>query len=155
MERGALFRHFCVSKVITTALAHESGVIFHFFQELSNKQKSKAPRPKMTKIASGGSFRIRVWVGGGGRGRVMVGVIVWGEKCFRRSETFDFGWSLSFAVIKIMDFVHCIICFIIAIAKWKRTTLWATRAARKNDPNEKRRLAYPTQLTKQLGLYIS
>ena len=53
-ERGALFRHFCVSKVITTAHAHKSGVIFHFFQELSNKKKIKALRPKMTKIASRG-----------------------------------------------------------------------------------------------------
>ena len=54
MERGALFRHFCVSKVITTAHAHKSGVIFHFFQELSNKKKIKDLRPKMTKIASRG-----------------------------------------------------------------------------------------------------
>ena len=38
-ERGALSRHFCVFKVITTAHAHNSGVIFHFFQELSNKKK--------------------------------------------------------------------------------------------------------------------
>ena len=37
-ERGALFRHFCVSKVIATAHAHKSGVIFHFCQELSNKK---------------------------------------------------------------------------------------------------------------------
>ena len=50
-ERGALFQHFCVPKVITTARAHKSGIIFHFFQELSNK----ALRPKMTKIASTGS----------------------------------------------------------------------------------------------------
>ena len=49
------FSTFCVSKVITTAHAHKSGVIFHFFQELSNKQKIKALRPKMTKIASRGS----------------------------------------------------------------------------------------------------
>ena len=53
-ERGALFRHFCVSNVITTAHAHKSGVILHFFQELSNK-KIKALQPKMTKIASRGS----------------------------------------------------------------------------------------------------
>ena len=54
-ERGALFRHFCVSKVITTAHAHKSGVIFHFFQELSNK-KIKALRPKMTENSlKGGS----------------------------------------------------------------------------------------------------
>ena len=38
-ERGALFRHFCVSKAITSAHAHKSGVIFIFFQELSNKEK--------------------------------------------------------------------------------------------------------------------
>ena len=30
-KRGAFFRHFCVSKVITTAHAHKSGVIFHIF----------------------------------------------------------------------------------------------------------------------------
>ena len=48
-ERGALFRHFCVSKVIIAAHAHKSGVIFHFFQSFQ-----KALRPKMTKIASKG-----------------------------------------------------------------------------------------------------
>ena len=57
-ERGALFRHFCVSKVITTAHAHKSGVIFHFFPR-SFKKKIKALRPKMTKIASrGGSCQV-------------------------------------------------------------------------------------------------
>ena len=40
--------------MITTAHAHKSGVIFHIFQELSNK-KLKALRPKMTKIALRGS----------------------------------------------------------------------------------------------------
>ena len=39
-ERGALFQHFCVSKVITTAHAHKSGVIFHFFPR-AFKQKKK------------------------------------------------------------------------------------------------------------------
>ena len=29
-EQGAIFRHFCVSKVITTAHAHKSGVILHY-----------------------------------------------------------------------------------------------------------------------------
>ena len=54
-ERGALFRHFCVSKVITTAHAHKSGVIFHFFpRAFKQKKKIKALRPKMTKIASKG-----------------------------------------------------------------------------------------------------
>ena len=56
-ERGALFRHSWVSKVISTAHAHKSGVIFHFLQlqELSNKKNIKALRLKMTKIASRGS----------------------------------------------------------------------------------------------------
>ena len=57
-EQGAPFRHFCVSKVITTAHAHESGVIFPFFQELSRK-KIKALRPKMTKIASIGFYKTK------------------------------------------------------------------------------------------------
>ena len=57
-EWGALFRHFCVSKVITTAHAHKSGVIFHFFPRAFKQKKVKALRPKMTKIASrGGSCR--------------------------------------------------------------------------------------------------
>ena len=55
MERGALFRPFCICKVITTAHAHKSGVIFHIFQEPSNEKKIKALRPKMTKIATRGS----------------------------------------------------------------------------------------------------
>ena len=38
-ERGALFRHFCVSKVITTAHAHKSGVIFHFFSKSFQTKK--------------------------------------------------------------------------------------------------------------------
>ena len=59
-ERGALFRHFCVSKVITTAHAHKSGVIFHIFSRAFKQKKFKALRPKMTKIASG--------AGGGGGG---------------------------------------------------------------------------------------
>ena len=55
-ERGALFRHFCVSKVITTAHAQKVVSFFIFFQELSNKTKKiKTLRPKMTKIASRGS----------------------------------------------------------------------------------------------------
>ena len=37
-----------------SAHAHKSSVIFHFFQELSNKKKIKALRPNMTKIASKG-----------------------------------------------------------------------------------------------------
>ena len=63
-ERGALFRHFCVSKVITTAHAHKSGVIFHFFfQELSNK-KYKKLRPKKTKIASRTPFEANLVIFG-------------------------------------------------------------------------------------------
>ena len=56
-ERGALFRHFCVSKVITTAHAHKSGVIFHFFPRAFKQKKIKALRPKMTKIASRGPVK--------------------------------------------------------------------------------------------------
>ena len=48
------FSTFCVSKVITTAHAHKSGVIFHFFSRAFKQKKIKALRPKMTKIASGG-----------------------------------------------------------------------------------------------------
>ena len=39
MERGAFFRHFCVSKVITTAHAHKSGVIFHIFPRAFKQTK--------------------------------------------------------------------------------------------------------------------
>ena len=53
-EQGALFRHFWVSKVITTVHAHKSDVIFHIFTR-AFKQKIRALRPKMTKIASRGS----------------------------------------------------------------------------------------------------
>ena len=60
-ERGALFRHFCVSKVITTAHAHKSGVIFHFLPRAFKQKQNKALRPKMTKIASRGfPFFIRM-----------------------------------------------------------------------------------------------
>ena len=55
MERGALFRHFCVSKVVTTAHAHKSGVIFHIFPRAFKQKKIKALWLKMTKIASKGS----------------------------------------------------------------------------------------------------
>ena len=41
--------------MITTAHAHKSGVIFHFFpRAFKQKKKIKALRPKMTKIASRG-----------------------------------------------------------------------------------------------------
>ena len=40
--------------VITTAHAHKSGVIFHFFPRAFKQKKIKALRPKMTKIASKG-----------------------------------------------------------------------------------------------------
>ena len=39
-EWGALFRHFCVSQVITTAHAHKSGVIFHFFPRAFKQKKN-------------------------------------------------------------------------------------------------------------------
>ena len=38
-ERGALFWHFCVSKVITTAHAHKSGVTFHIFPRAFKQKK--------------------------------------------------------------------------------------------------------------------
>ena len=53
-ERGARFWHFCISKVIITAHAHKSGVIFHIFPRAFKPKKNKALRPKMTKIASRG-----------------------------------------------------------------------------------------------------
>ena len=55
-ERGALFRNFGVSKVITTAHTHKSGVIFHIFpRAFKQKKKIQALRPKMTKVTSRGS----------------------------------------------------------------------------------------------------
>ena len=60
MERGAFFRHFCVSKVITIAHAHKSGVIVHIFPRAFIRKKIKELRPKMIKIASRGG-------GGGGQ----------------------------------------------------------------------------------------
>ena len=36
----------------TSAHAHKSGVIFHFFKSFQTNKKIKALRPKMTKIAS-------------------------------------------------------------------------------------------------------
>ena len=38
-ERGALFWHFSISKVITTAHAHKSGVIFHIFPRAFKQKK--------------------------------------------------------------------------------------------------------------------
>ena len=52
-KRRVFFRHFCVSKVITTTQAHKIGVILHTFQQLS-KKKIKKLRPKTTKIDSRG-----------------------------------------------------------------------------------------------------
>ena len=54
MERGALFRHFCVSKVIATTQAHKSDVIFSFFPRAFKQKKNRVLRPKMTQIASRG-----------------------------------------------------------------------------------------------------
>ena len=41
--------------MITTAHAHKSGVIFHFFPRAFKQKKIKTLRPKVTKIASRGS----------------------------------------------------------------------------------------------------
>ena len=43
--------------MITIAHVHKSDVIFHIFQDLSNKIKIKELRPKTTKIASRGPER--------------------------------------------------------------------------------------------------
>ena len=60
-KRGAFFRHFCVSKVTTTAHALRSGVIFHFFpRAFKQTKKIKALRPKTTKGAQGGPALRRV-----------------------------------------------------------------------------------------------
>ena len=50
-KRGAFFRRFCVSKVITSVQAHKSGVIIHIFRR-AFKQKMQGAVTKMTKIAS-------------------------------------------------------------------------------------------------------
>ena len=54
------FDFFCVSKLIATAHAHKSGVIFHFFLRPFKQKKVKALRPKMTKIASSWGPALRV-----------------------------------------------------------------------------------------------
>ena len=54
------FDIFASPKVITTAHAHKSGVIFYFLPRAFKQKKIKALRPKMTKIASRGVL------GGGG-----------------------------------------------------------------------------------------
>ena len=53
---GARSPTFCVSKVITSAHAHKSGVIFHIFPRAFKQKKITALRPKMAKIASRGSY---------------------------------------------------------------------------------------------------
>ena len=40
-ERGGLFRHFCVSKVITTEHVHKTGVVFHIFLRALKQKKSR------------------------------------------------------------------------------------------------------------------
>ena len=47
--------------MITTAHAHKSGVIFHFFPRAFKQKKIKALRPKMTKIASRGGGPALSW----------------------------------------------------------------------------------------------
>ena len=51
-ERGALFRHFCLSNGTTTAHAYKSGEIFVLFQDLSNKI-IKAPEMNRWKARHG------------------------------------------------------------------------------------------------------
>ena len=65
-ERDAFFQHFWISKVITTAHAHRSSVIFHIFPRAFKQQQKKITelRPKMTELASKG--------GGGGGGPALI-----------------------------------------------------------------------------------
>ena len=102
-ERGARFRHFCVSKVITTAHAHQSGVIFSFFSRAFKQKKIKALRPKMTKIASrGGScLKIVFWTQIGSSQALEAGKCDFDSFCFRllTRETFcailSRWWSIA------------------------------------------------------------
>ena len=60
-EARCPFRHFCVSKVITTVHVHKSGVIFHIFPRPSKQNNFKKLRPKMTKIAWRGPALKSMW----------------------------------------------------------------------------------------------
>ena len=54
-EQGAPFRHFCVSNVITTAHAHKSSVIFHFFpRAFKQKKKIRLYDQRWLKLPQGG-----------------------------------------------------------------------------------------------------
>ena len=80
-ELGALFRHFRVSRVITTAHAHKSGVIFHISKSFQTKKKIKALRPKMTKIASRGScLNLKKALVSGPKRRYVQRIIVAGDE---------------------------------------------------------------------------
>ena len=62
MKPAAPFRHFCISKVITTAHPHKSGVdvIFRIFPSAFKQKKIKDVRPNlMTKIAWRGGVLLR------------------------------------------------------------------------------------------------
>ena len=113
MERGALFRHFCVSLVITTAHAHKSGVIFHFFPRAFKQKKIKALWPKMTKIASRG--------GGGGPALRWLGTVLGRTKCANFSVKTYCLWHEQLENEIILG-GHCAPFF----RKWVRTLLFST-----------------------------
>ena len=107
MKRGAFFRHFCVSKLITTAHAPKSSVIYHFFQELSNK-KVKALRPNMTKVASRG--------GGGGPALILLHQWQTRKMCARNTTSRGTGtmsiWEQKVEKpVKRLAFVEPVRCF--------------------------------------------
>ena len=58
-ERGALFWHFCVSQVITTAHAHKSGVIFLFFSRAFKPKKIKLYDQRWLKQPQGGGAALK------------------------------------------------------------------------------------------------
>ena len=58
----SFFDIFCVSKVITSAHAQKTGVIFHIFPRAFKQKKIKELRPEMTTIASRGSCLKMVFV---------------------------------------------------------------------------------------------
>ena len=67
MGRGAIFQHFCIWKVITTARAPASCHFLYFSralkqqQQQQQQQQNKALRPKMAKRASMGPALRQAW----------------------------------------------------------------------------------------------
>ena len=59
-EARCLFRHFCVSNVITTAHAHKSGVIFHIFQTFQIRKNLRSYDQRWLKQPQGGPA-LNIW----------------------------------------------------------------------------------------------